>query len=84
MTWVPLLLTDPSPNLRLLVLRELLNRPNNDNEVQELFNFRNLTLHDYYEEVKRWIGFKRHLTPLLRWFLRKFFIRKSEYYKKYK
>ncbi|HEC40526.1 hypothetical protein LCGC14_0785130 [marine sediment metagenome] len=36
MTWVPLLLTDPSPNLRLLVLRELLNRSENDEEVQEL------------------------------------------------
>jgi hypothetical protein len=40
MTWVPLLLTDPSPNLRLLVLRELLNRPDNDNEVQELLILR--------------------------------------------
>jgi len=35
-TWVPLLLTDPSPNLRLLVLRELLNRPEDDEEVLEL------------------------------------------------
>ncbi|MHA2430658.1 MAG: NAD-dependent epimerase/dehydratase family protein [Promethearchaeota archaeon] len=51
--------------------------------VQELFNFRNLTLQDFYKEVKKWIGFKRHLTPLLRWFLRKIFIRKSEYYKEY-
>ncbi|MFX1453951.1 MAG: prenyltransferase/squalene oxidase repeat-containing protein [Promethearchaeota archaeon] len=40
MTWVPLLLTDPSPNLRLLVLRELLNRPDNDNEIQELLMLR--------------------------------------------
>ena len=36
MTWIPLLLTDPSPNLRLLVLRELLNRSDDDEEVQEL------------------------------------------------
>ena len=36
MTWIPLLLTDPSPNLRLLVLKELLNRPEEDEEVQEL------------------------------------------------
>ena len=27
MTWVPLLLSDPSPNLRFLVLKELLKRP---------------------------------------------------------
>ncbi|MFX1587003.1 MAG: NAD-dependent epimerase/dehydratase family protein [Promethearchaeota archaeon] len=55
-----------------------------DEGVQELFNFRNLTLQDFYKEVKKWIGFKRYLTPLLRWFLRKIFIRKSEYYKKQK
>jgi hypothetical protein len=35
MTWVPLLLADPSPNLRLLVLRELLLR-DDDQEVREL------------------------------------------------
>jgi hypothetical protein len=33
------LLSDPSPNLRLLVLKELLNRPNKDLEVQELIKF---------------------------------------------
>ncbi|MFX1460279.1 MAG: NAD-dependent epimerase/dehydratase family protein [Promethearchaeota archaeon] len=55
-----------------------------DEGVQELFNFRNLTLQDFYKEVKKWISFKRYLTPLLRWPLRKIFIRKSEYYKKYK
>ena len=36
MTWAPLLLADPSPSLRLLVLRDLLNRPETDDEVQEL------------------------------------------------
>ncbi|MFX1571820.1 MAG: prenyltransferase/squalene oxidase repeat-containing protein [Promethearchaeota archaeon] len=40
MTWVPLLLTDPSPNLRLLVLKELLNRPDDDDEIQELYVLR--------------------------------------------
>ncbi|MFX1313239.1 MAG: hypothetical protein ACFFHD_11590 [Promethearchaeota archaeon] len=40
MTWVPLLLTDPSPNLRLLVLRQLLNRSDDDEEVKELFMLR--------------------------------------------
>jgi hypothetical protein len=40
MTWVSLLLTDPSPNLRVLVLRELLQRPDDDEEVQELFQVR--------------------------------------------
>lgn len=36
MTLVPLLLADPSSSLRLLVLRDLLNRPQNDEEVLEL------------------------------------------------
>ena len=36
MTWVPLLLADPSASLRLLVLRDLLNRPEDDGEVREL------------------------------------------------
>ncbi len=36
MTWIPLLLSDPSPSLRLLVLKELLHRQEDDSEVQEL------------------------------------------------
>jgi hypothetical protein len=36
LNWIPLLLADPSPCLRLLVLRELLNKPETDPEVQEL------------------------------------------------
>lgn len=39
-TWIPLLLSDPSPSLRMLVLRELLHRPDDDPEVQELANLR--------------------------------------------
>jgi hypothetical protein len=36
MTWAPLLLADPSPLLRLRVLRDLLGRPEDDPEVGEL------------------------------------------------
>jgi len=36
MIWTPLLLADPSPSLRLLVLRDLLGRSENDPEIQEL------------------------------------------------
>ncbi len=39
-TLAPLLLADPSPCLRLLVLRELLGRPENDAEVRELVGMR--------------------------------------------
>lgn len=34
--WTPLLLTDPSPNLRRIVLTELLEKPQNDPEVVEV------------------------------------------------
>ncbi|NHJ22628.1 MAG: hypothetical protein EAX91_16900, partial [Candidatus Lokiarchaeota archaeon] len=40
MTWIPLLLTDPSPCLRYLVLTELLNYSKNEEEVQELSELR--------------------------------------------
>lgn len=40
MTWAPLLLGDPSPSLRLLVLRELLHREEDDPEVVELRDIR--------------------------------------------
>lgn len=36
MIWLPLLLADPSPSLRLRVLRELLHKPADDPEVREL------------------------------------------------
>ena len=40
MTWFPLLLADPSPCFRLLVLRELLGRPADDPEVHETSDLR--------------------------------------------
>ncbi len=40
MTWVPLLLADSSPSLRLLVLSDLLRRPEDDPEVIELTTLR--------------------------------------------
>jgi hypothetical protein len=40
MTWAALLLADPSPCLRLLVLREMLGRGEDDPEVQELLRLR--------------------------------------------
>ena len=36
MTWIPLLLADPSPCLRSLVLRHLMDKPEDDPEVEEL------------------------------------------------
>ena len=42
MNWIPLLLADPSPCLRLLVLQELLHKPESDLEVKELTEIRDL------------------------------------------
>jgi len=36
MTWIPLLLADPSPSLRILVLKYLLNKPEHDEEIKQL------------------------------------------------
>lgn len=52
MTWTPLLLADPSPCLRLMVLRDLFNRDDSDPEVAELAGMR---AHDpLVEEVLRY------------------------------
>ena len=40
MTWAALLLATPSPCLRMLVLRELLGRPDDNPEMTELAGFR--------------------------------------------
>ncbi len=40
MTWIPLLLTDPSACLRYLVLKDLLGRSENDSELQEFCELR--------------------------------------------
>src|SRR5512139_582774 len=42
MTWLPLLLADPSPSLRLLVLCELMAKPADDPEVKELSQLRQI------------------------------------------
>jgi len=41
-TWIPLLLTDPSPCLRYLVLTEMLDYFKKEEEVQELSEMRDL------------------------------------------
>ncbi len=40
MNWIPLLLADRSPSLRLLVLRDLMGRKQNDEEIRELESLR--------------------------------------------
>ena len=50
--------------------------------LDKLIKFQNHNLKDFYDELKQWIGIKRFLIPLVRPILRKFILRKSEFYKK--
>jgi len=53
-------------------------------EIQNILGFQRFSLEDFYEEVKQWIGIKRHLIPLVKPILRWYILRKSEFYKEYK
>jgi nucleoside-diphosphate-sugar epimerase len=54
------------------------------NENQKLLNFQNHTLEDFYSEVKKWIGFKRYLIPIVRPILRWRLLKKSKFYQEFK
>jgi nucleoside-diphosphate-sugar epimerase len=53
-------------------------------KLNDLLHFQNHNLEYFYSEVRKWIGFKRFLVPLVRPLLRKFILRRSEFYKKSK
>lgn len=53
-------------------------------ENQKLLQFQNYSLEDFYSEVKKWIGFKRYLIPLVKPIIRWFLLRKSIFYKNHK
>ena len=52
--------------------------------LQNLLHFQHHTLQDFYNEVRKWIGVKRHLfrviKPIARWYI----LRRSEFYQKFK
>ncbi len=50
-------------------------------EIEEILRFQNHDLSDFYADVKRWIGFKRHLVPLVRPIIRWILLKRSKYYK---
>jgi nucleoside-diphosphate-sugar epimerase len=52
--------------------------------LQGILKFQNFTLEDFYEEVRKWIGIKRYLIPLVKPILRWFILRKSEFYQNLK
>ena len=53
-------------------------------EIQELLKFQNHNLSDFYTDVKKWIGFKRYLVPLVRPIIKWILLRRSKYYKESK
>ncbi len=52
--------------------------------LQSILMFQNFTLEDFYAEVKKWIGKKRYLIPIVKPIIRWYILRKSEFYQNYK
>jgi nucleoside-diphosphate-sugar epimerase len=53
-------------------------------DLQNLLKYQHHTLQDFYYEVKKWIGFKRYLTPIIKPIARWYILRKSDIYQKVK
>ncbi|MFX1391860.1 MAG: NAD-dependent epimerase/dehydratase family protein [Promethearchaeota archaeon] len=53
-------------------------------DLQNLLNYQRYTIQDFYYEVKKWIGFKRYLTPIIKPIARWYILRKSEIYQSFK
>ncbi|MFX0074016.1 MAG: NAD-dependent epimerase/dehydratase family protein, partial [Candidatus Hermodarchaeota archaeon] len=54
------------------------------NYLQDILKYQNHTLEDFYKEIKKWIGIKRYLIPLVKPILRWYILRRSEFYQDYK
>jgi nucleoside-diphosphate-sugar epimerase len=52
--------------------------------LQNLLNYQHHTLQDFYDEVRRWIGFKKHLFPLIKPIAKWYILRKSDFHQKFK
>ena len=52
--------------------------------LQSILMFQNFTLEDFYAEVKKLIGIKRYLIPIVKPIIRWYILRKSEFYQNYK
>ena len=54
------------------------------NYIQSILGFQHFTLEDFYKEVKKWMGKKRYLIPLVKPILRWYILPKSEFYQSFK
>jgi hypothetical protein len=52
--------------------------------LQKLLKYQHHRVPDFYNEVKKWIGFKRYLTPIIKPIARWYILRRSEFYRKTK
>ncbi|MFX1316655.1 MAG: NAD-dependent epimerase/dehydratase family protein [Promethearchaeota archaeon] len=53
-------------------------------DLQKLLNFKPHTLQDFYVEVKKWIGLKKYVIPIIKPILKRYILQKSEIYQIYK
>ncbi|MFX0155925.1 MAG: NAD-dependent epimerase/dehydratase family protein [Candidatus Hodarchaeota archaeon] len=58
--------------------------PKETQQLHNLLNFQHHTLQDFYEEVKKGMGLKRYLFPVIKPIARWYILRKSEFYQKFK
>jgi len=56
----------------------------NTDKSQNLLKYQKHTLEDYYREVKKKIGPKKHFMPVIKWMIRLHLLKKSESYRRYK
>lgn len=56
----------------------------NTNKSQNLLNYQQHTLEDYYGEVKRKIGPKKYFMPAIKWMIRLNLLKRSDHYRRYK
>ena len=58
--------------------------PQETRDLQNLLNFQHHTVQDFYNELKKTIGVKRYLFPLIKPIARWYILRKSEFYQKFR
>ena len=56
----------------------------NTNKSQNLLKYQNHTLEDYYRDVKKKIGPKKHFMPAIKWIIRLNLLKRSESYRRNK
>ncbi len=56
----------------------------NTDKSQNILKYQKHTLEDYYGEVKKKIGYKRHFMPAIKWMIRINLLKRSESYRRHK